>query len=116
MQIKGVDKFDSVINTLKSYVKEIKYSSSQVRLKYIILEGLNDTKEQIDNWINLGIQIGIKSFFPSAEFCHSGKDIFSQHVCELYNYIKLKVNSLGEDYQICVHDFLDESISSSLNN
>ena len=114
IQIKGVDRFDSVVSTLRRYVAEIKNSHLQVRLKYILLEGLNDSKEEINNWIKLGVELGIKSFFPSAEFCHSGVHTFPKHICELYNYIKLEVSKLGDAYQVCVHDFLDIAIEDYL--
>ena len=48
-KIKGHDFFDKVITNLKKYSE----SEGDVSLKFIILEGINDNKEEIDGFIKI---------------------------------------------------------------
>ena len=47
-QIKGVDKFNDVLKNIKRYVKDAKDAKNRIMIKYIILEGVNDSKTEID--------------------------------------------------------------------
>ena len=111
-KIKGVDEFNNVIKNLREYVIQTKDFSDKIHCKYIILEGVNDNKEEIDRWIDICEAIGIKSFFPSIEFCHSmeQKTAIPEHICELYEYIKEKVSCLNPFYKICTYDFVEDYI------
>lgn len=119
-RIKGVDEFDNVVKNLARYVKDSKEASKRIMAKYIILEGVNDNKEEIDKWLDLCIKIGITSFFPAIEFCHSVKEpeknIISDNVAELYQYIKERVRSMGPDYTLPTYDFVEEFIKNRSYN
>ncbi len=115
-KIKGVDKFDDVVKNLTRYIKESKAASKRIIAKYIILEGVNDNKEEINKWIDLCIKIGIANFFPSIEFCHSAKDpennVISDNVAELYQYIKDRIRSISSEYFVSTYDFVEEFIKN----
>jgi len=60
-KIKLVDCFDQVVNNIKTYISESNYAGDNITLKYILLDGINDTKEQISNFIHLVKDIGVKN-------------------------------------------------------
>jgi MoaA/NifB/PqqE/SkfB family radical SAM enzyme len=113
-KIKGVDEFDNVIKNLAKYVKEAKETSNRIMAKYMILEGINDNREEIDKWIEVCQSIGITSFFPDIEFCHAPKnsDVISDNVCEMYEYIKERIRTLNPKYSIPAYDFVDTFIKN----
>ena len=56
-KIKRVDKFKDYINNLKKYAKS--KHGDRVQVKYIVIEHINDNKEEITKFINLMSDIGI---------------------------------------------------------
>ena len=58
-KIKRVDYFDDFISNLKKYVKSKK--PEKVHVKYIVVENVNDNKEEITKFINLMADTGIKT-------------------------------------------------------
>ncbi len=108
-KIKGVDKFDIVVNNIKRYVKDSGENSKNLILKYILIEGLNDNKEEIIKWLELCKNIGVGTLHPTIEFCHSvnnpNKIGPSEHICELYNFMKEKIVEYG--FILNVYDFVE---------
>jgi molybdenum cofactor biosynthesis enzyme MoaA len=115
-KIKGVDKFNDVVKNIKRYVKESKEAGSRVMAKYIILQGVNDNKEEIDKWIETCVDAGVTNYFPSIEFCHSVKEPekheITDKVCELYEYMKSKLLEKNPDFRISEYDFVKEFIKN----
>ena len=114
-QIKKVDKFNDVIKNVKSYVKDLgEEYSSHIIMKYIILKGINDNKEEIDKWINICVSAGIKTFMPSFEFVYginnADKVSIPPHIIELYNYIKTRIKEINPNFVITEYDFFKERI------
>ncbi len=58
-RIKQINSFDKVCKNLKKYAKAQK-NSYNVISKYIIIPNINDTKEEIDNWLKFNIENNIK--------------------------------------------------------
>ena len=108
-KIKGVDKFDVVIENIKKYVIESKSASNNIVVKYIILEGVNDSKEEIDKWIELCSNLGITKFFVSIEFCHSTKNKkeISQHICDLYCYAKDNIKKFNPNFEVLTYEHVE---------
>ena len=119
-KIKGVDKFNDVIENLKKYIKEAKNAKNKIASKYIILEGVNDNKEEIDKWIEVCSSIGIKNYFPAIEFCNAlarkEEKPISENVCELYEYIKTKVKEVNPEYNVMTYDFVENFIKNRSYN
>ena len=115
-KIKGVDKFDDVIKNIRRYIKDTKNLSHRIIIKYIILKGINDTKQEIDNWINLCASIGVTNFFPSIEFCHSVKNPekseLTQEICDLYEYMKTRIKESDPEFTISTYDFVEGIIKN----
>ena len=90
-KIKTVDKFDDLIENLKKYVK----LPLLLRLKYILVRGVNDTKEEIENYINLMKEIGITNSELMIdqcdnEFLSNGEFRIPQYYYELFDFYKKK--------------------------
>lgn len=111
-KIKGVDKFDDVVNNIKKYINDTKENSYRVMVKYILLEGVNDNKEEINKWIDICTQIGVRNFFITTEFCHSArseKDI-SDNICEMYKYTKQRIKEINSNNIVSTYDFVEQFI------
>lgn len=119
-KIKGVDKFDDVIKNIKKYVTDTKELSDRIMLKYILLKGVNDNKEEIDKWIDVCSSIGVVSYVPSIEFCHSvmnpEKSELTPEICDLYEYIKKRVKEVNPDFNVYTYDFVEEIIKRNSYN
>jgi len=112
-RIKRADKFDEVLKNIKRYVKDSKEASNKIMMKYIILEGVNDSKEEINKFIDVCAQAGVTNYFPAIEFCHSVKDEnskLSENVCSLYEYIKTRVKEVNSGFTVASYDFVEELI------
>lgn len=67
-RIKQVDAFDKVVDTLGKYAKEQTVKKNAVRSKFIIVPGVNDSKEYILEWLNLSKNLGIISVILNLDF------------------------------------------------
>ena len=84
---KIVDKFDDVVENLRKYAK----LPVQIRLKYILIKGVNDNIEEISKYIELMKDIGIKISELVLDQCdpdfQNGDDfIIPPHYYELYEF------------------------------
>lgn len=60
-KIKRIDAFDKVINNLKRYVNAANGRKDYFTAKYILIDGLNDNIEEIEKWLLILKDIGIKN-------------------------------------------------------
>ena len=86
-KLKIVDKFDDVVENLRKYAK----LPVQIRLKYILIKGVNDNIEEISKYIELMKDIGIKISELVLDQCdpdfQNGDDfIIPPHYYELYEF------------------------------
>ena len=113
-RIKGVDKFDDVIKNIKHYIKDSGEYSKHLIIKYILIEGLNDNKEEIIKWLELCKSIGVGTLHPTIEFCHSVNDPKktgpSEHICEMYEFMKEKIKEYG--FNINLYDFVEVMVKN----
>ena len=68
-KVKKVDKFNQVCNNIKKYAKAAQKSEPiDLGVKYIIIPGINDTKEEIDKWFDLCVKkLGVKYLIGDIE-------------------------------------------------
>ena len=114
-KIKGVDKYNEVLKNIKKYLKKAKNKSKNIIIKYIILENINDNKEEIDKFLTVCNDIGVTNVIPSIEFCHGidKKDpTIPVHICELYNYLKAKAKEINPEVNIATFDFVEKMIKN----
>ena len=58
--IKQVDCFNQVVNNLKAYIKASDNAKNNIIMKYIIVDNVNDTIEQITRFVDFVKELGIK--------------------------------------------------------
>jgi adenine C2-methylase RlmN of 23S rRNA A2503 and tRNA A37 len=66
-RIKNTDAFDEVWNNIKKYSAAQNTLKNMVKIKYIILFGINDSKELIDEFFNKIIEANIKHVLIDAD-------------------------------------------------
>ena len=109
-KIKTVDKFNELIENLKKYAK----LPLLLRLKYILVRGINDTKEEIENYINLMKEIGIKNSELMIdqcdnEFLSSGEFRIPQYYYELFDFYKKKCKE--NDIEPHIWEYIEEILA-----
>ena len=67
-KIKGVKTYDAVWKSIKKYAKAQKDDKSLVRLKYIILPGVNDSQEELYLWLKKCKDIGVNDVVLNIDF------------------------------------------------
>lgn len=66
-KVKKVDKFDQVCENIKKYTTAA-HNPKHIGVKYIIIQNVNDTKEEIDRWLDLCInKLGVKYLIADIE-------------------------------------------------
>lgn len=100
-KIKRIDALDSVVENVKRYLACSERAKDALIAKYIIVDGLNDSVEEVDKWLRLihclgithtKIDINFKRFFP--EFHHSDPTV-PAHYYEIYKHYKKRVEEWG---------------------
>lgn len=108
-KIKRIDAFDDVVENVKKYLSVSDKAKDALIAKYIIIDGLNDNIEEVENWLQLIHSIGIKKakidinfkrFFP--EFHHSDPTV-PKHYYDIYNHYNKRIQELG--IQDCCWEF-----------
>lgn len=100
-QIKRIDAYNRVIDTLKKYVKAQGNNKKMVRSKYILIPNVNDTKESIDKWIKESQKIRIEQVVLDfeADWLAHNSDNIPPYIDELYLYILEATKKAGLDLQ-----------------
>ncbi|MBQ9246841.1 radical SAM protein [bacterium] len=108
-KIKRIDAFDKVVENIRRYMSVSEKSKDALIAKYILVDGLNDSVEAIDKWLNvindLGIKkakvdVNFKKFFP--EFHHSNPTV-PPHYYDIYSHYKKRIEEMG--IQDCCWEF-----------
>ncbi len=91
-KVKKVDKFNDVCKNIKAYAKSAaKYHPTSLGVKYIIIPNINDTKEEIDKWLELCInKLGVKYLIADIEekwFVRQNGEV-PEYVKDLLRYIR----------------------------
>lgn len=102
-KIKNRDKYTQVMNNLKKYVKSAAKFNENNKLcvvsKFIILQGFNNTKEELENWLQESKKYGLCQVEISMEFCWGIKTKAGQKVedynYELFDYAEKRCKELG---------------------
>jgi molybdenum cofactor biosynthesis enzyme MoaA len=90
-KIKRVDKFNKVWDNIKHYKKGLKDEFIQnVKVKFIIIPSVNDTVEEVNEFLNKISVLGIKSIITDVEYTYANRNInnISPHVYILMDYIE----------------------------
>jgi pyruvate-formate lyase-activating enzyme len=88
--IKGVDKFNDVIENLKRY----KSASCNIVLKYIVLDGINDNTAEADAFLDVCKTIEPLSMFISMDIYKDYKEL-GKNTKETIEYLQTKAKLMG---------------------
>lgn len=110
-KVKTVDKFDEVVENLKLYAK----LPILLRLKYILVRGVNDTKEEIEKYIKLMKEVGINNSELMIDQCDSefvsGNGFkIPEHYYELFKFYEERCKQ--ENIEANVWEYVKEILHS----
>lgn len=100
-KIKRIDAYDRVVENVRKYIRCSEKAPRFITAKYILVDGLNDNIQEVEKWLKVISDIGIKNtkidvnfrkFFP--EFHHKDPTV-PKHYYELFDYYKKRINELG---------------------
>lgn len=86
-RVKQVKSYDNVWKNLKEYAKNQPKGADNVKTKYIIVPNLNDSKEEINLWLEKSRELNIKSVVLNLDFNWLMQNIDSS-LMPLYNLMK----------------------------
>lgn len=99
-KIKRVSAYNQVWANIKKYAKAKKpYSTNGIALKYVIMPGINDTKEELDLWIKKGLDAGINTFILNGD-----DNFFSKPKSERNHDVLKRIVDLADYFQEYMQD------------
>ncbi len=100
-QIKQVDAYNKVMDTLKKYVKAQGNNKKMVRSKYIIIPKVNDTKQDVDKWLDETERVGIQQVILDfeADWLSRNSSNIPEYIDELFKYMEDSIKKRGLDIQ-----------------
>jgi molybdenum cofactor biosynthesis enzyme MoaA len=102
-KIKRVDKFDEVRETIRRYALQTNYIGRYlVSAKFIIIPGVNDTKEQIEKWLTANYNAGLYTTVLDLEenWYLRNRNNIPKHIFELIKYAEKRAKQLKSNFEI----------------
>lgn len=101
IKVKRRDFYDKVWENIASYAS-VQPQTDRVKTKFIVIPNLNDTKEEIDAWINKSIEAGVKHLTIDLEmmFYDKNKENIPNSIYDLFEYAINKIKNSGLDIEI----------------
>lgn len=101
-EIKRVDAFDKVLDSLKKYASTEK-SRDAIRLKYIIIPSVNDNITEFKKFLKIAKKLGVKNIIIDIDarysrICNYKIDDYFIYLAQKMNKIALKQNFITEFY------------------
>ena len=100
-RIKQVKCYDKVWDNIRKYIKH-QAEDNLVKVKYIIIPGVNDNYEEIDKWFNEVVKNGVKAVSLSVEqdWYNTHQPEFTPEIYEQISYMETKAKQLNLDMEI----------------
>ena len=100
-EVKGVDSYKKVWKNLKKYASNQK-DPYAVKTKFILIPGINDSKEEIDLWLETTKENGINAVLHEIEskWFYARRENVPDEIIEFFDYAKNKAESLGLKYEL----------------
>jgi len=101
-KIKLTDKFDAVVENIKKYAA-CQNEKSVLKIKYILIPGINDSVENIDEFFELVKKLGIKNIVADMELQYlnkNGAKNVSPHILFLFEYMKRKSKEENMGFEV----------------
>lgn len=103
-KIKRRDLFDRTVANIRRYQQEAGAFKSNTVSRYIIFDRFNNTKEEIENWLNLSKDLGVGFIDLSLDFCGSLENKRGQKIptemYALFDFAREKCKELNLDFNI----------------
>lgn len=98
LEIKKINAFDVVLDNIKRYLQSTNALKSII-LKYIILDKINDNIPEIEKWLMVALNIGLRYVCVALEYSHStrkkkGQEV-PKHFYNLFEYARTRSKELG---------------------
>lgn len=111
-KIKRIDAFDQAVGNLKKYLACSPSAPNKLVAKYILIDGLNDSVEEVDKWLSLmhdsgikfvKIDVNFKRFFP--EYHHPDPNV-PKHYYDIFDLLHKR----AEEYSmvVCNWEFTEQ--------
>lgn len=96
-KIKRVDEFNNVVNNLKKYAKASKTAGEHITSKYILIDKVNDSIEEIEKWLILTKNINIKNVRMDVEYSNNALNskTIPKHYYDIFSFVKEKTAELN---------------------
>ena len=100
-KVKQVKSYDKVWKNLKRYASHQK-DPFAVKVKYILIPGVNDSKEEIELWLKKAKDDGINCVLHEIEskWFYARRENVPDNIIEFFNFAKEKAESLGLKYEL----------------
>ncbi len=100
-KVKQVKSYDKVWKNLKKYASNQK-SPYGVKVKYILIPGVNDNKNEIDLWLKKTKENGINFVLHEIEskWFYSRRDNVPEEIIEYFYYAEKKAREIGLHYEL----------------
>lgn len=93
IKVKRFDFYDTVWENIKKYASVQKKPDS-VKTKFILIPNINDSKEEIDKWIEKSIEAGVKHLAFDVEmfWFNDNKNNLPESLFNIFEYMMNKIN------------------------
>lgn len=100
-KVKQVKSYDKVWKNLKRYASNQR-NPLAVKVKYIVIPGLNDDKKEIELWLKKAKENGINCVLQEIEskWFYARRDNVPDEIIDFFNYTKEKAENLGLKYEL----------------
>ena len=91
MKLKRVDCFNQIVNNIKEYTNKVPTAPLSIILKYIIVDGINDNKEEIKKFFDVVNDLKVKNIIADVNFedySVTNNKIVPKYYFELFDYFK----------------------------
>ena len=89
LKIKQVDCFEQVVNNVAKYTSSSENAKEKIVLKYILVDDVNDNKEEIEKFIKTVVSLGVKNVRMDVDYekyKYSFHNKVPEHYFELFDY------------------------------
>lgn len=100
-KVKQVKSYDKVWKNLKRYASHQK-DPYAVKVKFILIPNVNDSKEEISLWLNKAKENGVNCVLHEIEsnWFYARRENVPEEIIEFFNFAKEKAESLGLKYEL----------------
>lgn len=102
-KIKQVDCYDKVRESIRKYALQTTFLGRYlVSAKYIIIPGVNDTKEELEKWLTANYNAGLYTTVIDIEetWYLEHRDNIPSHIFDLIQYAKKRAKQLNTNFEL----------------